>query len=241
MRPYKNVLKNRLKVAKEAIAAGRVRQLNCICRMRMSITTTLSYWILKLFHGNAVILNNLRKNYIEYVCQKGGDILEIGFGGGITSNMIQTHKIKSHTIIERDDIFFNKLSKWSKNKPNVQTIHGDWISDIPKYKKYDGIFVDLWNDMEDYSRRKDLCEMLERHAKRGTIFICATEKAFEKQLYLDKGYKYEEIKINPPKQKWYNLLSHIIKVTTSKPSLMTNKEDGNIIQNLDLIYKVTFR
>ena len=35
-----------------------------------------------------------------YVCEGGGDILEIGFGMGIAANYIQSHSIDSHTICE---------------------------------------------------------------------------------------------------------------------------------------------
>ena len=34
-----------------------------------------------------------------YVCENGGDILEIGFGMGISPGYIQSHSISSHTII----------------------------------------------------------------------------------------------------------------------------------------------
>ena len=210
MKPYKTVLKNRLKVAK-----GKIREIHIVCSMRMSLTTILSYWILKLFYGRILSLNNLRRHYIKEVCHNGGHILEIGFGGGITSNMIQTHNIKTHTIIERDDIFFNKLSKWTKNKPKVKAIHGDWISDIPIGKKYDGIFVDLWDNIEDYSRRMELFRMIENHTKPGTIFVCATENILDNELYIEKNYKCEEIKTEKPKLKWYSVLSRIIK--TNKP------------------------
>lgn len=208
MKPYKTVLKNRLKVAE-----GKVRQLHFVCRTRMSWTTALSYWVLKLFHGNLLSLNNLRKNYIKSVCKSGGDILEIGFGGGTTSQMIQTHNIKTHTIIERDEVFFTKLQEWSKNKPKVKVIHGDWISDIPEDKKYDGIFVDLWDNIEDYNRRGELYRTVEKHTKKGTIFICATENAFDKGLYIEKGHKCEEIKVEQPELKWYNLSPKILNIT----------------------------
>ena len=35
-----------------------------------------------------------------YACQNGGDILEIGFGMGISAGYIQSHSINSHTICE---------------------------------------------------------------------------------------------------------------------------------------------
>ena len=34
-----------------------------------------------------------------YVCGNGGDILEIGFGMGISADYIQSHSISSHTIV----------------------------------------------------------------------------------------------------------------------------------------------
>ena len=210
MRPYKTVLKNRLKLAK-----GKVRQLHIVCRTRMSWTTALSYWVLKIFHGNCIILNTLRRNYIKHVCSNGGNILEIGFGAGITSEMIQKHNIKTHTIIERDDVFFKKLYEWGNNKDNVKTIHGDWVNSIPKDEKYDGIFLDLWDNIEDYSRRVELFRMVEKHTKPGTILVCTTENILDNELYTEKNYKCQEIKTEKPKLKWYNILSHIIK--TNKP------------------------
>ena len=38
------------------------------------------------------------KKSADYVCQNGGDILEIGFGMGIAANYIQANTITSHTI-----------------------------------------------------------------------------------------------------------------------------------------------
>ena len=35
-----------------------------------------------------------------YVCQGGGDILEVGFGMGISAGYMHSHSISSHTIVE---------------------------------------------------------------------------------------------------------------------------------------------
>ena len=43
----------------------------------------------------------LMKKFAEVVTKNGGDILEIGFGMGLSASEIQTYNIKSHTIIER--------------------------------------------------------------------------------------------------------------------------------------------
>jgi phospholipid N-methyltransferase len=180
-----------------------------LCFFR-TILSILQYWTLKFLHHTKIV-NNLLIQHINHVCLKKGHILEIGFGAGTTANMIQKHNIKSHTIIEKEDYYFNKLCKWANNKPNVQVVHGDWINKIPKDVKYDGIFCDLWDDQEDYNRRKELCDLMDEHTKQGSVFVCVTKKALDKKRYIEKGYTYKEIEIKPVKIKWYHLTSQIIR------------------------------
>ncbi len=52
----------------------------------------------------------------EEVCRFGGDILEVGFGMGISANEIQKNKIKSHTIIEINSGIYNIAKEWSLDK-----------------------------------------------------------------------------------------------------------------------------
>ena len=50
-----------------------------------------------------------------YVCKGGGDILEIGFGMGISAGYMHSHSISSHTIIENHPEVIPKaqgLGKW---------------------------------------------------------------------------------------------------------------------------------
>ena len=49
-----------------------------------------------------------------YVCQNGGDILEIGFGMGISAGYIQSHQITSHTIIENHPQVIEKIKICSR-------------------------------------------------------------------------------------------------------------------------------
>ena len=44
--------------------------------------------------------DSIMKASADYVCENGGDILEIGFGMGISAGYIQANNINSHTIIE---------------------------------------------------------------------------------------------------------------------------------------------
>ena len=79
-----------------------------------------------------------------YACENGGDILEIGFGMGISAGYIQSHSISSHTIVENHPQVLVELKKWATNK-NITIIEGDWFDVKAKFKKYDGIFIDTYN------------------------------------------------------------------------------------------------
>ena len=61
-----------------------------------------------------------------YVCENGGDILEIGFGMGISANYIQSHIITSHTIVENHPDVIPKALEWASDKPNVTIVEGNW-------------------------------------------------------------------------------------------------------------------
>ena len=80
----------------------------------------------------------------DFVCQNGGDIIEFGFGMGISANYIQKHNIKSHTICEINPQILETLYIWAQDKPNVTILEGDWYDNIDKMGKYDGIlFLDI--------------------------------------------------------------------------------------------------
>ena len=59
-----------------------------------------------------------------YVCEGGGDILELGFGMGISANYIQSHSIASHTICEQHPQIIEKAQAWASDKPNVTIVTG---------------------------------------------------------------------------------------------------------------------
>lgn len=168
------------------------------------------FYILKTIHTRLKILNSLHKESCRVICENGGDILEVGFGFGVDSNFIQRNNVKSHTIVEIDDFFFDKLIEWAVDKPNVKPIKGDWLTHIPKGKKYDGIYMDLWDDGAELT--KDLVNVVKEHSKPGTIFVTTSVPVFDKELFISNPeFIYEEI--DPKiKLKWYHLLSHVVKL-----------------------------
>ena len=86
----------------------------------------------------------LMKKHAEIVTKNGGDILEIGFGMGISSQYIQEYGCNTHTIIEVNPQILEKLYFWAKDKPNVIILEGDWFEKSEQLNKnlYDGIFYD---------------------------------------------------------------------------------------------------
>jgi cyclopropane fatty-acyl-phospholipid synthase-like methyltransferase len=81
-----------------------------------------------------------------YVCQNGGDILEIGFGMGISANYIQSHSITSHTICENHSQIIPLALEWAQDKPNVTIITSSWYDVKDTVGTFDGIFYDAFGD-----------------------------------------------------------------------------------------------
>jgi len=63
-----------------------------------------------------------------YVCENGGDILEVGFGMGISAGYIHSHSISTHTIIENHPDIIPKAQAWASNKSNVTIVTGSWYN-----------------------------------------------------------------------------------------------------------------
>ena len=78
----------------------------------------------------------------EVVCESHGDILEIGFGRGISSSMIQAQQVKSHTIIECNPTIFERFDEWKAQQSgqNIVMIEGMWQDTLDQLALYDGIF-----------------------------------------------------------------------------------------------------
>ena len=85
----------------------------------------------------------LMQRMADVVCDTKGDILEIGFGRGISSDMIQAHHVKSHTIIEcNEQVIIDYFEDW-KNKftgSDIKIIQGLWQDTLASTGLFDGIF-----------------------------------------------------------------------------------------------------
>ncbi len=87
----------------------------------------------------------------KVITENGGDILEIGFGRGVSADMIQKHPINSHTIIECNDAVVNDFYQWKKKYPssNIEIVHSLWQDTIENLGQFDGIFFHTYPLNED--------------------------------------------------------------------------------------------
>ena len=106
--------------------------------------------------GNKKIVNQIMQNWerpymkrlAEIATSKGGTVLEIGFGMGISSGFIQhSKKIKKHTVIECHPLIIasakKKFAIAIRNK-RMEILEGFWeevCQDLPD-KSFDGILFD---------------------------------------------------------------------------------------------------
>ena len=87
----------------------------------------------------------------ELVAEQHGEVLEIGFGRGVASEMIQAQKVKSHTIIECNDTVVGRYNDWKKGHPgkDIRLVHGLWQDTIGGLGLFDGIFFHTYPLNED--------------------------------------------------------------------------------------------
>lgn len=107
--------------------------------------------------------NPFRSASAAYVCQDGGDILEIGFG---SSEYIQSHSISSHTICEIHPELITKAQEFASGKSNVTIITGSWYQNKDELNTYDGIL----HNREFTTDQFYLSSSVESFSKTGTHF-----------------------------------------------------------------------
>ncbi len=95
----------------------------------------------------------LMEEMAKTIAEDGGDILEIGFGRGISANMIMQYPVKSYTAVEcNDDVIENYFKPFKKNYSNtkIHLFHGLWQDHIKNSGNYDGILFHTYplNDDE---------------------------------------------------------------------------------------------
>lgn len=137
----------------------------------------------------------------NYVCENGGDILEIGFGMGISAGYIQGSSIKSHTIVECHPQVLEKAREWATDKPNVTIIEGEWFNIKDSLATYDGVFYDTYGE-SDWSLFSKNIESLVKPNAKVTWWNNNTNYT---TIHDINGVVYEVINIDtPPENNYFN-------------------------------------
>ena len=152
----------------------------------------------------------LMKRHAEVICQNGGDILEIGFGMGISAQYIQEQNIDSHTIIEIHIEIAEKARKWAEDKENVEIIEADWYDVVDELKTYDGIFYDAERD----DHKTEFYKIIKSSLRDGGVYTFFNPQGdgVENHHNIKENIRYELIDIDPPENPYFNLNTYYLPI-----------------------------
>jgi len=139
----------------------------------------------------------------DYVCSNGGNILELGFGMGISATAIQGHNIESHTICEIHPQVLQKLNEWSKDKSNVTILDGDWFTNVHKMTKYDGILFDTHDDPND-KKFKDIIPLIANKGCKITWWNWWDNNTNQSNYYDIPNVTYDSLTVTPSQNNYFN-------------------------------------
>ena len=142
----------------------------------------------------------------DYVAQGGGDILEIGFGMGISADYIQSHSISSHTIIENHPQIITKAVEWASGKSNVTIVSQSWYDVKDSLGTYDGIFYDAYGD----DNLNDFSSSLSNWTKNGTKVTWWNNETSETNFHNISNVTYQSISVNPPENTYFNSTTYYL-------------------------------
>jgi len=141
-----------------------------------------------------------------YVTQNGGDILEIGFGMGISAGYMHSHSINSHTIVENHPEIIPKAVEWASNKSNVTIVSQSWYDVRNSLGQFDGIFYDSYGD----DNLNDFSSSLSGLTKSETKVTWWNNEPSETNYYNIPNVTYQSISVNPPQNNYFNSTTYYL-------------------------------
>ena len=144
--------------------------------------------------------DNIMSASAAYICERGGDILEIGFGMAISATYIQSHIINSHTIIENHPDIIPRAQEWAADKPNVTIVEGSWFDVKDSLNTYDGLFMDTWGD-QDMDKFSTSLPLLMKAEGKATWWNSITGSD---NYYNILDVTYDVYDVNPPLNNYFN-------------------------------------
>ena len=136
----------------------------------------------------------------DIVSENSGNILEIGFGLGISANKIQSNNPDKHVIIEIEEEIYNKALQWANGKSNVEVILGDWKTTVDSITdKFDGVYMDA--DRDDQEDLKLFSSKIKPLCKENCVLV-QTSWGFDSDIPRNKN-TYKTITLDDNTKKWY--------------------------------------
>jgi hypothetical protein len=126
--------------------------------------------------------------------QPFGDVLEVGFGLGYSSDCIQSYQPKSHTIIEYHPTVAARARAWAKRYPNVIIVEDAWQNALPNLGMFDCIFFDDYplQSEQEMQKMQEESTHSELVLKKGEQLL----KEVEKTLPYLSEIKYSDADLN---------------------------------------------
>lgn len=147
--------------------------------------------------------------------RSGGDVLEVGFGRGVSADMIQRHDVRSHTIVECNDSVVERFNQWRRAPAratcDIRMIYGRWQDTVEQLSNYDAIFFHTYplnaDEMLEYVARsvtfaEHFFATAANHLREGGVFTYLTNEidslSRAHQRLLFKHFKKVEIEVVGP-------------------------------------------
>ena len=142
--------------------------------------------------------------------RNGGNVLEIGFGLGLSASFIQEKEVYRHYIVEANYDIFQRLLEFSKSASSkVIPIFGFWQDVVPQLQSdsFDGILYDPYPTSQDeyLSSEFNFIFHAQRLLKPGglfTYYTCLEESCDDYiDMVKDAGYRTGggySIDVDPP-------------------------------------------
>lgn len=149
----------------------------------------------------------------KWVTYNQGDILEFGFGMGLSAGHIQSYRPKSHTIIEIHSDIAAKAKEWAKDKPGVKIIHADWWAVKDELGMYDGIFFDTFNDPNEMN----WYDVAITKAKPNCHISFYNNRPFRSNSYGIKVVDYIHKRVCPTKNDYFHYADYYVPLVIHNP------------------------
>jgi guanidinoacetate N-methyltransferase len=117
-----------------------------------------------------------------------GDVLEVGFGRGVSAEFIQSGQPRSHTIVECNPSVIERFHAWRATRPDadIRLMEGLWQDRVDGLEQYDGIFFHTWPlDEDEYAETvvrsvtfaEPFFPVAATHLRPGGVFTYLTNEA----------------------------------------------------------------